>query len=112
MTVGEIIGTLRNEKKISLEDMSLKTKIKLETLVYYENNTLLPNIPDLINLSNFFMVSTDYLLGLSQIKIQNRDLQTRINYFYDMPPQVKDFFLEFLEFINERTYKKCMKLCK
>jgi len=46
-----------------------------QTISHYLNGDTLPDSKALINLSNFFNVSSDYLLGLSDVPTNNKDLQ-------------------------------------
>ena len=56
---------LRKEKGYSQNDMANLLKIKQQSYARYELNTSEPSYAMLVEISNFFDVSCDYLLGKS-----------------------------------------------
>lgn len=64
MTLGERITFLRKEKDLNQVDFALKLNIDKSTIAKYETDKIIPSVPMLIKLAQFFEVSTDYLLGL------------------------------------------------
>lgn len=67
MTFNKILQDLISEKSIDIKELSAQTKIETSTLYGYLNSNSIPNLESAINLSNFFDVSIDYLLGLTDI---------------------------------------------
>lgn len=65
---GEILRKERKAKKKSLREMSKDLEISFSALGKYERGENEPDISTLIKLSNYFDVSVDYMLGLSNIK--------------------------------------------
>lgn len=63
---GKILKDLRKEKGFTFQELSLLTNIPRATLCRLENNKSDIKGDQLIALSNFFQVSTDYLLGLEE----------------------------------------------
>lgn len=61
-TIGERIRYLRNLNGTTLKFLSDATKISKGNLSSYENNKFNPGAEALVLISNFFNVSTDYLL--------------------------------------------------
>jgi transcriptional regulator with XRE-family HTH domain len=61
---GERLKELRNDKGISLKELSKLVYISDATLSRWENGITIADGNDLIKLAKFFHVSTDYLLGL------------------------------------------------
>jgi len=55
---------------IDIGQNDLASKLNIEPTIYkkYENGYCEPNFQTLINISNFFNVSTDYLLGVTESK--------------------------------------------
>ncbi len=66
--VGDILKTIREEKKITQDQIAQLLNIKRQTYSSYERNKSLPDINILSKLADYFNVSTDYLLGRSDIK--------------------------------------------
>lgn len=62
-TFGERIKHLRKQQKLTQVQLSGKIEVKQGTYSRWENNTLEPDLENIVKLSNFFNVSTDYLLG-------------------------------------------------
>ncbi|PKK95070.1 MAG: hypothetical protein CVV60_03215 [Tenericutes bacterium HGW-Tenericutes-5] len=60
--ISKKITSLRKEKKLSIEELSKKLNIAPEVITKWENGDLNPEISDLIKLSEFFDISTDFLL--------------------------------------------------
>lgn len=61
---GEIIKTLRLSYNLSQVQLAGDLNVSKQTVSNWENNNILPSIEMLIKISNFFSVSTDYLLEL------------------------------------------------
>lgn len=65
---GEKIKSLRLDKKLTQEDLAKKIGLVRATVSAYEMNSKYPSIEVVIKLCEFFDVSADYLLGLSETK--------------------------------------------
>jgi len=65
---GEILRKLREEKGLSQKDLANYLKISRQAYNHYEAEKREPSYETLKALSNYFEVSTDYLLGKSKIK--------------------------------------------
>ena len=55
---------LRKEKKLTARDLAEKLSVHDSTIIRWENGTMVPTIDKLYELSAFFGVTADYLLGL------------------------------------------------
>lgn len=64
--VGRNIRKLRKENRITQQTLAQRIGITKATVSAYENCTRLPSYEVLIKLAQYFHVSTDYLLGLSE----------------------------------------------
>lgn len=64
MTLGERITTLRKEQGLNQVNFALQLNIDKSTVAKYETDKILPSVPMLIKIAQFFDVTTDYLLGL------------------------------------------------
>lgn len=63
-----ILKQLREEKGLTQEDMAKFLNVARATYANYETGNREPNYATLQNLSGFFEVTTDYLLGKSILK--------------------------------------------
>lgn len=68
MNFGERLKKLREEKGIIQEDLGKIVNLSKANISKYEKNIIEPNNETLTLLANYFDVSIDYLLGLSDIK--------------------------------------------
>lgn len=68
MTLNENIKQLRIARNLSQVDLAKVLGVTKQSISNWENNNIQPSIDMLIRLSEFFSVSTDYLLGLEQRK--------------------------------------------
>lgn len=62
MTLGEILVNLRKKKGLSQEQLAEELNLTRQTISKWELNQSSPDIHYLVQLSNFFGVSTDYLI--------------------------------------------------
>lgn len=63
MEFGELLKQLRQEAKLSREDMAEKLSLSYWALAKYENGERKPDYETLHHLADFFHVSIDFLLG-------------------------------------------------
>ena len=62
--LSERIKALRQKNKMSQVELADKLNVTKQCVSNWENDNILPSVEMLIRLSQFFSVSTDYLLGL------------------------------------------------
>lgn len=62
------VKQLRQQRKVTLQQLSNKTGISISSLSAYENNRRSPKIENWIKLADFFGVSVSYLQGVSDKK--------------------------------------------
>lgn len=55
---------LREENNLSVSELSKILKVSHSTILRWESGEILPSIEHLYNLSKYFGISSDYLLGL------------------------------------------------
>lgn len=67
-TLGERIRLLRKENNINQKTFAKYLNISNSTLSQYESNVRVPNDEIKKDIANYFNVSMDYLMGLSNIK--------------------------------------------
>ena len=63
---GDVIKKLRTAHNLNQVQLAGKLNISKQTVSNWENNNILPSIEMLVEIAQFFMVSTDYLLELDQ----------------------------------------------
>ena len=66
--IGEIINKLRKQKELSQSELGKELCLSASAIGMYEQNRRLPDIDATVKLSEFFSVSVDYLLELSDVK--------------------------------------------
>ena len=66
---GYRLRALRKKKRMTLTQVAKRLNISKASISGYENNVKTPSVDTLIQMSNLYGVSTDYLLGLD-----NRDM--------------------------------------
>lgn len=72
---GTRLKELRKARKITQEDLAKSIGLVKSSISAYEKGSKYPSIEVIIKLCNYFSVSSDYLLGLSDTKeINNYDL--------------------------------------
>lgn len=68
MTFGERLTELRNEKGLSQDAISTELGVSKNSIYYYENEKRVPDANTVIKFARFFGVTTDYLLGLDDVR--------------------------------------------
>lgn len=63
MSVGKRLRLLREEKNLTLGELSKQINIAKSTLSRYENDKVLPGIDVLKIFASYYNVSTDYIIG-------------------------------------------------
>lgn len=68
MKIGDRIRELRKEDDLSREDLAQKLNLSYSAIAKYESGYRVPDDDTKRNISKYFNVSLDYLMGLSDIK--------------------------------------------
>ena len=72
---GDMIKNLRQSRSLNQVQLAVSLNVSKQTVSNWENNNILPSIEMLVKISQFFSVSTDYLLELdSRSYIEVTDL--------------------------------------
>ena len=66
--IGAIIKMLREERRISQKELAVAIKMGTTAINNYENGHRVPDANTVIRLADYFDVTTDYLLGKSNIR--------------------------------------------
>ena len=103
----ERLKSMRLEAKLTQKELAEKLKIGQNTYSYWEKGIRKPVGENLNKLANFFNVSTDYLLGNSNIKDQKQfdeDLEKSLDTFksFDGKPMYDDDREKIREFLRKR----------
>lgn len=61
--LGELPAELRQDKKMTQRELANKLHVSSGTISNYEKGVHFPDLERLINLADYFHVTTDYLLG-------------------------------------------------
>lgn len=60
---GELLAELRKDKSMTQHDLADVLHVSVGTISNYEKSVHFPDVEKLVNLADFFNVTTDYLLG-------------------------------------------------
>lgn len=71
LSLGERIKNCRKELNYTQDKLANQVGVTKKTISFYENNQRIPPIDMLLKLSDFFSVSTDYLLEKTDFKNWN-----------------------------------------
>lgn len=81
MTIGEKITAIRKEKNMTQEDLANKLNVSRQTISKWENDTSLPDVYNLQELSKILNVSVDELLDKTQKEIKSdNDILEAVQY--------------------------------
>lgn len=94
---------LRNDKELSQRTMAKELGISQATYNNWENGKTQPNIEQIIQLANFFEVSTDYLLG-KESDVQNdaymdEEISCIMKTIFALPDDKKTMLKKFIEYV-------------
>lgn len=95
MKIGEIIQQLREESNMLQSDLAKQLGLGRTTISNYENNYSSPDLDTLISLAKLFNVSTDFLLGISEVKNRpertGEDTAKIIRYYNRLNTENRDY---------------------
>lgn len=98
------IKELRQKKGINQAELAKVFGVSQQTISSYEKGIREPDIETLNNLSDFFNVSLDYLLGKTNIPdtVETLALSRKDGYEDDLPEEAKKEIENFKEFIKQK----------
>ena len=104
--LGKILAKLRQERRLTKEQLGQVLCVSAGTISNYEKDVHLPDADKLIMLADYFHVSTDYLLGRTRIQETQTDFQKKIlenkmtftafNTFLNLPKDLQKSFAHIL----------------
>ena len=80
LVIGQRIGELLAQNGILQKDLAKHLGVKPNIISYYFTGERVPNIEMIVKIAQFFNVTTDYLLGLSNVKGHDADFHAISNY--------------------------------
>jgi len=84
MNTNQIIRNLRIKNKLSSKEFSKILNISESAISLYENGKRTPSISLIIKMADYFNVSTDYILGVTEKKHQfNTESETDLSIIID-----------------------------
>lgn len=111
MNVGKMIQQLREESHLLQADLAKKLGLGRTTISNYENNYSFPDLETLISIADFFNVSTDYLLGLSNVRSKasttSKDEAKILHYYNRLDSENQDYIRgEMVKLYREQQTEK------
>ncbi|MBE6568940.1 MAG: helix-turn-helix transcriptional regulator [Ruminococcaceae bacterium] len=87
-TMGQIIRRLRKEKNLTQEELAMQLNVTNQAVSKWENGDCIPDISQIVPLSNVFSVTTDVLFGIQTLDrdeeirkiIENASAPQRLHY--------------------------------
>lgn len=105
------IRELRAEKNITQLRLSLELEVSQETVSAYENGKHLPSLKSLIKMADIFHVSTDYLIGRSDVRkpsatspLPNEDIAL-LDCFHDLDTVDKARLVAYAQGLSDKSLK-------
>ena len=74
------LRSVMREKKITQQEIADVIGISRQAVSQYQDGSTLPNIETLCKIANFLNVSSDFLLGLTDVKSQDMNVRTICEY--------------------------------
>ncbi len=102
-TLGERLRLLREERKMAQKEIASLLGITYSAIGKYESDSNKPSSNTIDRLADFFQVSTDYLLGRTDIRIPVDKIMAEHNEMIaDLPEEARKEILDFVNFIRQK----------
>jgi transcriptional regulator with XRE-family HTH domain len=106
VSFGERLRILREERKVGQKEIANLLGVSISSIGKYENNERTPS-PNAINkIADYFDVSTDYLLGRSNIRDTSEKILAKFNIGNDLPEEALMEFEEVKNYILHKYNRK------
>lgn len=104
MLVGERLSALRDEHNIGQKQLASILGVKPNTVSDYENGTVNPSLKVLLKIAEYFTVSLDYLMGLSDVptSCSRKDVLILPK---DYPPAARAELMEYAKYLYQKHKK-------
>lgn len=119
MTFGERMAMLRKDRGLRQKELAAFLNVSVAVVSHYEKDDNEPDIDTLIKIAKFYSVSTDYLLGLSDIPsapvaleerflpgIKYKNIFELLQYLSDANREHLYSYLAFLAAQSSRPFRK------
>ncbi len=103
MSFGKRLAEVRKDKSLSQEEVAKHLGTKAPVIGRYERDEMKPSIETATKLADLLEVSLDYLVGKTDIEIDNTTLQ-RILEVQNLPVEVKEKLFYFID-MSIRDFK-------
>ena len=102
-TFSERLRMLREERKMGQKEVASLLGLTYSSIGKYETDSRQPPLHSILRLAEFFQVSTDFLLGRSNIRLSAEEvINEHENMIADLPSEAKKEISTFVEFIREK----------
>lgn len=102
MTFGQRLRELREERNITQKTLAATLGVSPRMVSFYESGAHFPRDESiLLKLADYFRVSTDYLLGYSDVRAAGQ-LHKLNEAFEALPEAERESLLEFLDFLSAK----------
>jgi len=103
---GERLRQLRKERKLTQSELGEKVNVTKVSISGYESGNRTPDTDTLQRLADYFEVSTDYLLGRTDIPTHSAEDQDEADFHaFANSPELQEFYKE-LSVSNEDAVKR------
>ncbi len=103
MSFGKRLAEVRKDKSLSQEEVAKHLGTKAPVIGRYERDEMKPSIDTATKLADLLEVSLDYLVGKTDIELDNTTLQ-RILEVQNLPLEVKEKLFYFID-MSIRDFK-------
>lgn len=98
---GEQIKNLRTLKGLNQVELAKFLGVTKQSVSNWENENIMPSIDMLIKIAEFFNVTTDYLLGLSEKRTLNTEGLTDLQISH-----IQEIINDIISLKTDKSYKK------
>lgn len=102
--IGERIQYLREEKKMTQQELADKLHISKSSLASYEQNARKPSVETIVALAKYFNVTSDYILELTNKPLSLDTLLLKENNICALPSNIFSSDLALKEFETIKEY--------
>ncbi|OCB00423.1 helix-turn-helix domain-containing protein [Clostridium beijerinckii] len=111
MLLKDRLKELRLERDLLQKDIAQILNLTTSAYGYYEQGKRVPDSETIKILSNFYNVSSDYLLGMSDVRNYTEDSNITIalnsdTHYDNLPKEAKDEINNFIEYIKQKYKDK------
>lgn len=108
MTFGQRLKSLMEERNLTQRRLSAELNIAISTLNGYANDYREPDFKTLMELARFFHVSTDYLLGNTDVAgpvdiSRTPGAQRLFHYYKQLDPQMQALLIDQAKILVKHT---------